>query len=235
MSPRTVIGIAAFIWIFIKLPQEWWIHVAQLDFTDEVAAHSWLMPLVIVAVLAVVVVLWWAITYRLPPRDHGIEVLAPPLPAEVEAGASGPYGMAHWRLFDWNLVEKVVFLSLVCVDFAQIIPRVTARPSEVIAWVTVLVVANAALGLAFVRRRGSIRNFALQLLAQLALNLAIVWVARLFTDRFNTNDVMFFVLLITLIVTLYDRYRPVRELHRHAPDLATGRDDPAPDPSPTLQ
>ena len=25
---------AAFIWIFIKLPQEWWIHVAQLDFTD---------------------------------------------------------------------------------------------------------------------------------------------------------------------------------------------------------
>ena len=26
--------IAAFIWIFIKLPQEWWIHVAQLDATD---------------------------------------------------------------------------------------------------------------------------------------------------------------------------------------------------------
>ena len=25
---------AAFIWIFIKLPQEWWIHIAQLDFTD---------------------------------------------------------------------------------------------------------------------------------------------------------------------------------------------------------
>ena len=29
-----MIGIAAFIWIFIKLPQEWWIHVAQNDFTD---------------------------------------------------------------------------------------------------------------------------------------------------------------------------------------------------------
>ena len=34
LSHRTVIGMAAFIWIFIKLPQEWWIHVAQLDFTD---------------------------------------------------------------------------------------------------------------------------------------------------------------------------------------------------------
>ena len=34
MSRRAVIGLAAFIWIFIKLPQEWWIHVAQNDFTD---------------------------------------------------------------------------------------------------------------------------------------------------------------------------------------------------------
>jgi L-ascorbate metabolism protein UlaG (beta-lactamase superfamily) len=34
LSHRAVIGMAAFIWIFIKLPQEWWIHVAQLDFTD---------------------------------------------------------------------------------------------------------------------------------------------------------------------------------------------------------
>ena len=34
MSRRLLIGAAAFIWIFIKLPQEWWIHVAQLDMTD---------------------------------------------------------------------------------------------------------------------------------------------------------------------------------------------------------
>src|SRR5262245_24667331 len=34
MSRGLLIGAAAFIWIFIKLPQEWWIHVAQLDMTD---------------------------------------------------------------------------------------------------------------------------------------------------------------------------------------------------------
>jgi len=28
-----VYGLVACIWIFIKLPQEWWIHIAQLDFT----------------------------------------------------------------------------------------------------------------------------------------------------------------------------------------------------------
>jgi hypothetical protein len=31
MTKRFVIGAAAAIWIFIKLPQEYWIHIAQLD------------------------------------------------------------------------------------------------------------------------------------------------------------------------------------------------------------
>ena len=34
MGKWTVILSAAAIWIFIKLPQEWWIHIAQLDMTD---------------------------------------------------------------------------------------------------------------------------------------------------------------------------------------------------------
>ena len=29
--------VAAFIWVVIKIPQEWWIHVANLDFTHFVA------------------------------------------------------------------------------------------------------------------------------------------------------------------------------------------------------
>src|SRR4029079_11844295 len=32
---RFWVWVAAAIWVFVKLPQEWWIHVAQLDFTDE--------------------------------------------------------------------------------------------------------------------------------------------------------------------------------------------------------
>ena len=31
---QLLIGGAALIWIFVKLPQEWWIHIAQLDMTD---------------------------------------------------------------------------------------------------------------------------------------------------------------------------------------------------------
>ena len=32
-------GSLASIWIFIKLPQEWWIHIAKLDFTEFMADH----------------------------------------------------------------------------------------------------------------------------------------------------------------------------------------------------
>jgi hypothetical protein len=41
-----------------------------------------------------------------------------------------------------------------------------------------------------------------------------VWLGRLFSERFNPYDATFFVLLITLITCLYDRYRPIRELRR---------------------
>ena len=44
MSWRLLIGIAAFIWIFIKLPQEWWIHVAQLDATDLIKEKVFGVP-----------------------------------------------------------------------------------------------------------------------------------------------------------------------------------------------
>lgn len=84
LTHRQVVGLAAFIWIFIKLPQEWWIHIAKLDFTDFMkedvfgvtADTSWrdaigenLWFLALLAVLAVVVVLGvrWALRTAPPP------------------------------------------------------------------------------------------------------------------------------------------------------------------------
>ena len=63
---RWWIGVAAFIWIFIKLPQEWWIHVAQLDFTDFLADNSWAGPTIVVLLLVAV---------------RGVLGLGPPPPA----------------------------------------------------------------------------------------------------------------------------------------------------------
>ena len=76
--------------------------------------------------------------------------------------------------------------------------------------VGVLVVINSGVGLVFARRRWSIENTAAQFTLVIMLNLAVIWVARALTPRFNPDHAMFFVLLISLIIVLYDRYRPVR-------------------------
>lgn len=40
-SGRFWLYVAAGIWVFGKLPQEYWIHVAHLDFTEAVSDHPW--------------------------------------------------------------------------------------------------------------------------------------------------------------------------------------------------
>ena len=94
LTHRQVVGTAAAIWIFVKLPQEWWIHVAQNDFTDfmketvfgvdvdtpwgeALAENLWFLALV--AVLVVVAVLAWrAARARAPEPDWPTTVPSPP-------------------------------------------------------------------------------------------------------------------------------------------------------------
>ncbi len=86
LSTRQVLQAAAAIWIVIKLPQEWWIHIAMLDFTDFMkedvfgvaGTDSWgtafgnrpIITLAIAVVLAaaIAVFVWW--WRRLPTGDH---------------------------------------------------------------------------------------------------------------------------------------------------------------------
>ncbi len=72
LSKRAVIIATAAIWIFVKLPQEWWIHIAQLDMTDFLKenifgvptdaglgeilqANPWVIPAIIILAVVIVV------------------------------------------------------------------------------------------------------------------------------------------------------------------------------------
>ncbi len=91
MGKWTVILSAAAIWIFIKLPQEWWIHIAQLDMTDfiketlfgvaatdswgtAIANRPWVLVAAIVAVLAIIGIAYWIIRTKAPPFDHKLRL-----------------------------------------------------------------------------------------------------------------------------------------------------------------
>ena len=84
---RFWVGVAAFIWIVIKLPQEYWIHVAQLDFTDTVDDYWWFGPLIVVGLLVLLAIAWFVVRPRLDPVDHGWEITAPPLPEDMDGAA----------------------------------------------------------------------------------------------------------------------------------------------------
>jgi hypothetical protein len=232
MSRALVIGAAAFIWIVIKLPQEWWIHVAQLDATDLIKTQlfgvptsaSWLEAIaarpVVVAVAAVVVVGllvagWWVITRKLPPADRPptFDADARQPPVDQERVQAVRRELAS-HLFDRELVEKIVLVSLVSIIFARMLPGIDEAPMGIALGVGIVIIVNAAISEALVRRAGVLdyhtatRQFARTLL----VNLAIVGLGVLFLQFVSgpvLEHALVFVLLLSLIVTLYDRYRPI--------------------------
>jgi hypothetical protein len=230
MSVRLVVGAAAFIWIFIKLPQEWWIHVAQLDatdtiktvifgvsaessWTDAIANRPWVLVAIIVAVVVLLVAAWWFITRRLPPADH-----PPTIDADVPPNPVDPLAIDRERrriaehLFDRELLEKVVLLSLISIIFGRMLPGVEATPLETAIGITLVIVVSTAISEAMVRRGRGWDTMALQFGTMLVVNLAIVLTGSVLVEALTDLQVehaLVFVLLVTLVVTLYDRYRPI--------------------------
>jgi hypothetical protein len=231
MSKRFVLGAAAFIWIVIKLPQEYIIHVAQVDTTDWIKANifgvaasaSWgealaNRPLVTLAlagaVVAAALAVWWLARHRFPPPDHSWRLAADPIPADLAArsdrlaAAPGPF-----RLTDPALLEKIALVSLVTIIFAQVLPDVQAGPLTIAGGVAFVIVANTALS-TWLSRRGWARTLTVGHFAALAaVNAGLIVLYALLLPGANGSlslgSTLFFALLLTLIVSLYDRYRPI--------------------------
>jgi hypothetical protein len=238
MGRKTVIISAAAIWIFIKLPQEWWIHIAQLDMTDfiketlfgvdktaswgeAIANRPWVLILAIVIVVALVGIAYWIIKKKAPPFDHRLRIKPDPLPAWLR-GAE-PYRMvrAQSRVFGWALREKVALTAIVCIIFGLMLSGGTARPLRILIGVTIFTVINAAVSHWMARRGRSWRLLAGELVTMLVVNLVIV-LALEALDRFlgvrsarvDFGMTLFFSYLLTLIIVLYDRYRTVYKARR---------------------
>ena len=211
---RWWIGVAAFIWIFIKLPQEYWIHVAQLDFTDALANNPWFGPLIVVALLIAGAAFWIWGRPRLIPADHAWRFVADPMPEEMDSAAE----QARWYADKgavWSAVtlEKVVLLGLLSVIFAQTLPGVHASNLQLIFGVSAVVVINAAISLALARRARGVESISLTVAARIVANVGLVavaeWVLPGDGGRIDATATLFFLTMICLLTTLHDRWQPV--------------------------
>jgi hypothetical protein len=210
LSRRNLIVIAAVIWICVKLPQEYWIHIAKLDTTDLIAAHPWIGVLGAAALVALLVVYVRVVRPRLPRPEYAWRIAADPLPAEIADPAARDAWIAlHRRILDWRLLEKIVLVGFICVIFAQILPDVEATNRQILAGTAILITIDSVLGLWTARRSRGIASTAKAFVWLALANGTLVAVAEaLAPGDVPLGNVLFFVLLLSLIVTLYDRYEP---------------------------
>ena len=213
MSRRTVVGAAAAIWIGIKLPQEYWIHIAQLDVTDVLGENPWLWPVLgVVAVAAVIAGRRWAST--LPPVDWPISVAVDSHPTTVLTVAADPTSQ-RWAMVDHPLVEKTLLVGLVITIFLQLVPDADATVVQVTFGVGVIVVASAYVSYWLGARGRSWAAAGGSFIGTGAINLGVAFVFGLLPRRGDGDDALLLLAviligLLTLIVVLYDRFRALR-------------------------
>jgi len=193
-SGRFWLYVAGGIWVFIKLPQEYWIHVAKLDFTETVADHPWFGALCVIGLGVLAWLVWFVVRPRMPEPHQRWRFAAPPLPATPPRRPAG----VPWS----ELAEKSILLTLLALLVAEILPSVHLAALDIAIGVIALVAANLAIA-----TRGV--HFALRLV----INFLLIYAgSRALSDRGNLPVATgaFFAYLTTLIVVLYDTYRPLR-------------------------
>ena len=221
LSTRRWVEIAAAIWVFVKLPQEWWIHVAQLDFTDAVRAHTELFALLGVLALVLAAIAWHVLRPRVPTPDWALRFAADPIAAELAAPEARYRSRLTRGIRSRQLLEEVVLLSLVCIIFSQMLPGGEASPLEIAVAVSAIVVVNTIVSLWVARRGGlGIRSGAVLYLLRFGLNFALLFSAGAIAGDHETaplGHALFFAQLITLITWLHDWYRPLFEARFRRP------------------
>ncbi|MEU4605018.1 hypothetical protein AB0F43_18710 [Kribbella sp. NPDC023972] len=206
--------VAAGIWVVIKLPQEYWIHIAQLDVTDLIADTTWFGPLLVVVVLGLLAVLLFVVRPRLPRQDWAWKMAADPLPAAMdEAHERIAFQAAHRKVFDSAAVEKIFLIGLISVIFGNVLPGVRASSLQIFVSIAIYAVINSAIGLWSARRGQSWESAAVSFAVVFATNVVLVTIADLLLRRGDLSlvDTLFFIFLFSILTTLYDRYRPIND------------------------
>lgn len=228
LSAAVVIGAGGAIWAFIKIPQEYWIHIAQKDVTDELAARPALIYILAFAVVALVVVAWWVVTRRLPAADNRMTFrIDDPFSEELYRTVNG---LARSRRgFDLALLEKVILISLISAIFSQILPDLVASGVQIGFAVGILVALNTVISEFLARRGIGWETVLKEFVAMGAVNVGLLLIARWLLmsgdSGFNIGATLFYLVLVTLLITLYDRYQPymlIRAAEREGklPELA---------------
>jgi hypothetical protein len=173
--------------------------------------------LLAVAIVAILVSAWWIITRHCPPADRGFSFVV-----------NDPFGDARFRqmesavqsrkIFDLALLEKIVLVGLVCFIFSKILPDVDATGLQIGIAVGILITLNTVVSEWLARRGLDWQSIGIEFVAMAVVNAGLafaMWLILPTTDgSVHLGNTLFFLLLITLLITLYDRYQPYYLIRR---------------------
>jgi hypothetical protein len=227
LSTKFLIGVAAFIWIFIKLPQEYWIHIAQIDTTDFIkenifhvpvtttfpeliAMFPWIIPVSIGVVLLIIVATWYLIK-KLPPADlrftFASRVADRALPVFKNNGFKNML-----KGYRNDYLEKIAFVSLVLIIFSYVFPNFRGTNIQIIFGVVITILVNAIFSYLLLNssRFNSklISNFFLMYVVNTWIMLIYAKIVAGFGNPVSFLTIMYFAYVMTLITVLYDRFKP---------------------------
>ena len=162
--------------------------------------------------MLLIVLAWWLITRKLPPADRPITLAAdaqqPPLAAaDVDRAAAviaGPLAAPE-------TLEKVAMLVMVTGIFGMALD--VALPPVSLAIGVGLVVVVTTLISHWMTRRGytrhsGVRQFLVTTIVIWAVVLGLTLITPMPGGQAAIVQTLFFVVLMSVLVTMYDRYRP---------------------------
>jgi hypothetical protein len=231
LSAATVIGAAFAIWVVIKIPQEYWIHIAQLDATDAIKEHIFGVPidtrwsaiardnmlwliLFALIIVALVALARRVMAAKLPPPDWSWSFDADAHGRDVsDEAAEAARQSAARNLFGAPLYEKIAFVGLLTIIFTQMLPTANVTVAQTAVGVIVIILVNAALSSWLIRRGVVWRSVVVEFVAMALANGLTALLFALLIGRgrqsFDLPTALFLLLLLTLLVTLYDRFHPL--------------------------
>jgi len=231
LSRRLVYGMAAFIWIVIKLPQEWWIHIAQNDFTDFMKetvfgvepTTSWVdaighrpavtLAIVVAITLAGAAAVW--LLRRAPEPDWSFRIDVDKALPDVADRTVTPLWFAP------PIAEKLLLVGLIAAIFSSVLD-VDVAFLRIVLGTLLIVVVSVGVSDRLSRRGVEWSSIGRTFVVLAVVNSIVIGVySVLLGNTVNRSLVLFYGILLSLVIVLYDRF--VERRHAGADDDSSAR------------
>jgi hypothetical protein len=133
------------------------------------------------------------------------------------------YMAQYGKVWSVASLEKLFLIGLIFIIFASIVPNADVSNIRLFFWIAVFVLLNAVISLAVARKHWSTESVLSSFGARVLINAGLlIAIDALWRDNsMPLSAALFFLWLFCVLITLYDRYRPIYEYRLHPRQVAS--------------